>query len=175
MVRFTDDGGVYATSPQVPGLQYGRPSLAELRADLDEALAVHVEQAGPLSVVEHHEYRHEIADHELVVRLAVDEHYGERVAVGERLGRIMAVPQQAKSLVPAVTNSAGETVYVCSVPSDTFGWLVTQLDPRGDALVAALTSAADSLVTLPLAVGDVTRPAWHPSSFAPQDRLSEIM
>jgi hypothetical protein len=160
----------------VPGLLYGRSSLEELHSDLEDVLSFHFDRPGPFNVIEHHERHYEIAGRrELVIRLAVDEHRDQRVAVNERIRRVIAVPEQAESLVSAVTNSVGEAVYVCAVPSDTFGWLVAQLDPRGDALVAALTIADDFLFTLPLAVDDGTRPAWHPSSSAPENRLSEIM
>lgn len=175
IVRLSDDGSVYATSPQAPGLMYGRPSLDELHDELEDVLSFHFDRPGPFEIVEHHEHHHEIAGRELVVRLADDEHSDERVAVYERIGRVIAVPEQAESLVTAVTNPVGEAVYVCAVPSDTFGWLVVQLDPRGDALVAALTIADDFLFTLPLALDDGTRQAWHPSSSAPEARLSEIM
>jgi len=53
----------------------------------------------------------------------MDEHRDQRQAVYERLGQVLSVPRQAESLVSAVTNKVGETVYVCAVPSDTLGWL----------------------------------------------------
>jgi len=175
IVRLSDDGSAYATSPQAPGLLYGRPSLAELRADLDDVLSFHFDRPGPFEVLEHHERHHEIAGRELVTRLAADEHRKQRLMVYQRIGRAMAVPEQAESLVSAVTNSVGEVVYVCAVPSDTYGWLVAQLDPRGDALVAVLTIADEFLFTLPLAVDDGMHPTWNASSAAPEDLLSEIM
>jgi hypothetical protein len=175
IVRISDDGNAYATSPQAPGLIYGRPSLEELHADLDDVLSFHFNRPGPFEVVEHHERHLEIAGHELVTRLAADEHRKQRLMVYERLGRAMGIPEQAESLLSAVTNSVGEVVYVCAVPSDTYGWLIAQLDPRGDALVAALTIADDFLFTLPLAVDDGMHPSWNVSSSAPGDLLSEII
>ncbi len=175
IIRFSPNGDVYATSPQAPGLLYGRPSLKELRADLEEVLAFHFERPGPFDVLEHHEYQYNVAGHELVIRIAIDDHYSERAAVRDRIGEVISVPEQAKSVVSAVTNSAGEAIYVCSVPTDTFGWLLAQLYPQGDAIVAALTIADNFLFALPLAIEDASRPAWHPTSFEPNDRLSDIM
>jgi hypothetical protein len=175
IVRFSENGEVYATSPQAPGLLYGRPSLKELHADLEEVLAFHFERPGPFDVLEHHEHQYDVADHELVIRIAIDDHYNERAAVRDRIGEVITVPEQATSVVSAVTNSVGEAVYVCSVPTDTFGWLIAQLYPEGDALVAALTIADNFLFALPLAIDDASRPAWQPTSFEPSDLLSKIM
>jgi hypothetical protein len=175
IVRFSENGDVYATSPQAPGLLYGRPSLEELHADLEEALIFHFERPGPFDILEHHEHQYDVAGHELVIRIAIDDSYNERAAVRDRIGEVITVAEQAKSVVSAVTNSAGEAVYVCSVPADTFGWLVAQLYPQGDALIAALTIADNFLFTLPIAIDDASRPALHPTSFEPSERLSEIM
>jgi hypothetical protein len=175
IVRLAEDGSAYATSPQLPGLLYGRSSVSELHRDLDGVLAFHLGRPGPFDVVEHGERHYELASGELVVRVAADEHQVERAVVAGRVAAVAQIPVQAKSLVTVVTNRAGEAVYVCTVPSDTVGWLAAQLDPRGDALVAALTIADDFLFTLPLAVDDGTRPAWRPSEASADTRLAEIM
>jgi hypothetical protein len=175
IIRLSGDGSVYATSPQAPGLVYGRPSLAELRSDLEDVLSFHFGRPGPFNVIEHHERHYDIADRELVTRLAMDEHHDQRQAVYERIGQVLSVPGQAESLVSTVTNRVGETVYVCAVPSDTLGWLAAQLGGPGDALVAALTIADHFLLTLPIAAADGTHPAWSHGSSAPETRLSEIV
>ena len=54
IIRATDDG-FFATSPQAAGLVYGRPTLEELRAGLDDVLRFHFDEAGPFAVAEHHE------------------------------------------------------------------------------------------------------------------------
>jgi hypothetical protein len=175
IIRLSGDGSVYATSPQAPGLVYGRPSLEELRSDLDDVLSFHFGRPGPFDVIEHHERHYDIAGHELVTRLAMDEHRGERQAVYERIGQVLRVPGQAESLVSAMTNKVGETVYVCAVPSDTLGWLAAQLDRPGDAVVVALTIADHFLLTLPIAADDGMHPAWSQGSSSPETRLSEIV
>lgn len=174
IVRISDDG-VYATSPQAPGMVYGRPSLAELRAGLQDVLAFHFDAPGPFEVIEHHERHYEVAGRELVTRLAVDEDRDERQAVYERLERAVRVPGQADALVSAATNRVGEVVFVCAVPADTLGWLAAQLDGDGDALVAALNTADPYLLTLPVLAGQATHPAWLAGPSTADTRLSEIM
>ena len=66
-------------------------------------------------MIEHHERHYEVAGRELVTRLAMDEHRDQRQAVYERIGQVLSVPEQAESLVSAVANKVGETVYVCAV------------------------------------------------------------
>jgi hypothetical protein len=66
IVRIDDgDGGLYATSPQAPGLLIGRSTLDTLRADLDDVLAFHFNRPGPFEVVEHHERHYDISGGEL--------------------------------------------------------------------------------------------------------------
>src|SRR6266852_2567041 len=97
-VRVSEDGQAYATSPQAPGLLYGRQSVEELERDLQGALSFHFERPGPFPIVDHQ---------------------AERTAVYERIGHALNVPEQAESLLSATTNAVGEAVYVCAVPSDT--------------------------------------------------------
>jgi len=66
IIRLSDDGSVYATSPQAPGLVYGRPSLEELRSELQDVLSFHFGRPGPFDVIEHHERHYDIAGRELV-------------------------------------------------------------------------------------------------------------
>jgi hypothetical protein len=130
---------------------------------------------GPFEVIEHHERHYDIAGRELVTRMALDEHRDQRQAVYERLRRALEVPGQAEALLSTVTNRVGETVYVCAVPSDTLGWLAAQLDGSGDAFVAALTTADQFLLTLPVATDDGIHPAWSVGSVTPATQLSEIV
>ena len=176
LVRLSKDGSVYATSPQAPGLLYGRSSLEELRADLQDMLSFHFDQPGPFEVIEHQEVHQDIGGREIVTRLAVDEHGPARAEVHNRIGRAIQVPDQADALLSAVTNPAGEAVYVCAVSSDTIGWIVAQLDPRGDALTAAVTIADEMLFALPFAVDDGMRPAaWQRLTDTPDTTLSEVI
>lgn len=148
VIRITDEG-FYATSPQATGLVYGRSTLAELHAGLDEVLRFHLGHPGPFQLVEHHERHYDIYGRELVTRIALDEHRDERQEVYMRVGRTLALPDQARSLGEGPTNRVGEVVYVCAVPSDTVGWLAAQLDPRGDALMVAVAIADLHALTMP--------------------------
>ena len=67
---------------------------------------------------------------------------------------MLAIPEQAQYLLAGPPNAVGEVVYTCAVPADTISWLVDQLDPRGDALVAAVAIADQFVLTLPLSYGD---------------------
>jgi len=176
IIRLSDDGSAYATSPQAPGLVYGRPSLDALRLDLDEVLAFHLGRPGPFDVTEHHERHYDIAGGELVTRLALDKHLKERQEVYNRIGSVLSVPGQAVSLMSGVTNLVGEVVYVCAVPSDTLDWLAAQLTHPGDALIAAVTIADNHLLTLPFAEDDGTHPTWqHLASSLPDTSLSDVI
>jgi len=176
IVRLSDDGKAYATSPQAPGLAYGRPSLRELRADLDDVLAFYFGHPGPFTVVEHLERHYDLAGGELVIRVAVDSHSADRESVADRIRQAASVPEQAKSMVSAA-NALGEAVYVCAVPTDTLGWLEGQLQPTGpvDMINAALPIADDFLFTLPVAAGAGDRPPGALPSATPDTTLSEIM
>ena len=86
IMRLSDDGSVYATSPQAPGLIYGRQSLAEWPSDLPSVLSFYYQRPGPFDVIEHHERHYDVEGRELVTRLARDEHRDQREAVYERIG-----------------------------------------------------------------------------------------
>ncbi|MFD9717418.1 hypothetical protein [Streptomyces sp. NPDC059076] len=152
IIRKTEDG-LYATSPQLPGFMYARGDMAELRADLREALSFHTGKPGPFRTIEHHERHYEVAGGELVTRLAKDSFAADRQIVYERLGKVIRDPGQARSLAHGRTNTAGEVVYVCALPSDTLGWLMAQLSDPEDAFYAAVTIADPMLLTLPFAHG----------------------
>ena len=144
----------YATSPQAPGLAYGRSTLRELRAGLDEVLSFHLERPGPFTVLEHDEREHLVGDREVVVRLALDEHQQERQEVRERLRRALTVPEQAEALITGPTNRVGEVLYLCVVPSDTLGWVADQLDARGESATLAVAVGDALLLTFRVSTGD---------------------
>ena len=148
------DGTCYATSPQAPGLAYGRSTLTELRAGLDEVLAFHFGRPGPFRVLEHEERRYEVRGRELVIRLARDAHRAERQEVAERLQRALAVPGPAEVLIGGPANRVGEVLYLCVVPSDPLSWMVAQLDPRGEAATLAVAVGDALLLTFRVSTGD---------------------
>lgn len=141
------DGGYYVTSPQVPGLAYGRPTMEELRADLNDVLAFALDRPGPFSLEEHPELHYDVGGRELVIRLTVDDHLPERQEALDRIVRALSLPEQADALVSGPTNLVGERLYICVVPSDTLGWVGEQLDPRGEAATVAVALADELLLT----------------------------
>ncbi|WP_204012465.1 Rossmann-fold NAD(P)-binding domain-containing protein [Sphaerimonospora thailandensis] len=140
-----NDPDFYATSPQAPGLVFGRRTTQDLRAELQDVLSFHFGRPGPFDMVVHHERHFEIADGELVTRMALDGHAEDRRAVYMALGRAAGYEDQASGLLAAPPNMLGEVVYVCTVMSDTLGWIVNQLDPRGDTINIAV-SVADIMI-----------------------------
>ncbi|MFE6816002.1 hypothetical protein [Streptomyces sp. NPDC057677] len=153
LVRQTTDG-LYATSPQAPGFVYGRKSLKKLREDLEDALSFHFDEPGPFRVLEHHERHYDFSGCELVTRVANDDYRKKRQSVYARLGEVIKDKAQAEALAHGVTNLVGESVYVCVLPQDTIGWLMDQLDGRGDAVSAVVLVADQMLLTLPIAYGE---------------------
>lgn len=141
------DGGFYLTSPQVPGLAYGRPTVEELYADLFDVLAFTLDRSGPFTIEEHWETHYDIGGRELVIRLASDEHAGARREALDRIVRAMSLPEQADALVAGPTNLVGEKLYICVVPTDVLGWIGQQLDPRGEAATVAVAIADELLLT----------------------------
>lgn len=174
IVRLSEDGKAYATSPQAPGLVFGRQSHKLLRCDLDDVLSFYFDRPGPFHVVEHIEWHYVLDDGELVIRVAQDASAKERATVAQRIADAARMPEQARSLV-SMTNAVGEAVYVCAVPSDTLGWLSAQIQP-GDRVTAALAIADGFLFTLPVAAdgGNSPASAWAVER-APETQLSEIM
>lgn len=173
IVRLSDDGKAYATSPQAPGLVFGRSSLDLVLKELDDVLSFHFDRPGPFSVTLHIERHFDVADGELVIRIAQDANARDREAVAQRIMEVVTIPEQARSLV-STPNALGESVYVCAVPSDTLFWLSVQLQP-GERINAALTIADNFLYTLPVATQTDGRPMWAEGAASPKTELSEVM
>jgi hypothetical protein len=151
-----------------------------MRADLQNALAFHFDSPGPFHILEHHERLYVIDGAELVTRIAMDDLSDEREIVYRRMGEIIKIKAQAEALAHGVTNLLGESVYVCALPQDTLGWLMDQLDERGDALSAAVVVADQMLLTLPFAYGSAYAELEDTyklggSNFDRETRLSEII
>jgi predicted RNase H-like HicB family nuclease len=178
IVRDTGEG-FYATSPQARGLVYGRATLEELRAELQDVLAFHFNRPGPFRVDEHLELHKEVSGGELVTRVADDEYRKQRQQVAARLGRALTVPGQARSLLEGPANRVGEIVYVCAVPSDTVGWLAGQLEPDGDAAVVAVATAEPFVFTVPVVSSDglasVAGVPVAPGGYARGTTLGELL
>lgn len=175
IVRLSGDGKAYATSPQAPGLVFGRPSLDVLLKELDDVLSFHFDHSELFNVVLHIERHFDVGDGELVTRVAQDADVRHREAVERRIMEVATIPEQARALVSA-PNAASESVYVCAVPSDTLHWLSAQVQP-GERVNAALTIADNFLYALPVAAQDDSLVTWAEGAGAvsPNTQLSEVM
>lgn len=173
IVRLSGDGKAYATSPQAPGLAFGRSSLDLLLKELDDVLSFHFDRPGPSSFMLHIERHFDVADGELVIRVAQDANVRDREAVARRIMEVLTIPEQARSLV-STPNAIGESVYVCAIPSDTLSWLSAQVQP-GERVNAALTIADNFLFTLPVTAQTESPPTWGEGAASPKTKLSEIM
>jgi predicted RNase H-like HicB family nuclease len=174
VVRAEDDGAFFVRSPQVPGLAYGAASLAEVRSDLQGVLAFALDSPGPFDVVEHHEWRFDVGEREVVVRLAADEHETERHEVYERLARAVAVPDQADALLDAPADAVGEVLYLCAVPSDRVRWIAAQLD-RSGAATLAVAVADELLLTYRVHVDDPRNRRTQPVRHREGETVADIM
>jgi hypothetical protein len=144
IVRAEEDGSFYVRSPQVPGLAYGADSLDAAHGGLEHVLAFALDRPGPFRLVEHHERRFEAAGREVVLRVAVDEHEAQRRATYARLAPAVSTPEQADVVLAAPADVVGETLFICSVPSDPVSWIAAQLDSGGAAILAV--AVADELL-----------------------------
>lgn len=125
------DYGWSATSPQIPGFVYGRPTREEFQADLPGALAF--AGASDATLVIHDVRRFAAPDgQEYLIRVAEDEHRGERTQVAWLLSAMLA-KERHHDLLDAPTTITGEVQFICVVESDRVSWLLEQLDQRRDA------------------------------------------
>jgi hypothetical protein len=160
-------GGFYVTSPQAPGLAFGRRTIDGIHGELQDVLAFHFDEPGPFTVIEHHEHSHEAAGHELVTRLAIDDHKAQRQETYKRLRAALSVPEQVEALVEEPANLVGEVLYICVLPSDTLQWVGAQLDPRGESATLVVAVADDLMLSFDVSTGSDT-PRSH--GLAPDDQ-----
>jgi hypothetical protein len=170
------DYGWSAQSPQIPGFVYGRPTLTEFKKDYTKTLR-DVGVAGP--VLGHQQRRHETPEGaEYVIRFAEDGLREDRIAVAHRLEQIMLTDQRHDLMLNATTES-GEVIFVCVVASDTLGFVIDQMDERGDVVTIAAAVADNGVYTTQLGA-EVTHshPDWTTLGELGQGRdttISELM
>lgn len=140
IMRQEDGYAIY--SPQLPELMAVYSTTKAVKKDLNEALEWAGWQRGS-RLVQHNEIvRH---DGDILVRWAQDEHAAARIEVAERLSRALAVPEQLQDMLSAPRGRAGSALFICCVSTDTLGWVMDQLDPRGE-VAAAVTCVAEDLI-----------------------------
>jgi hypothetical protein len=137
-----DDYGLSMTSPQLPELIFGRRTRTEFLRDYKDAL----KWAGvktPVQLVGHWQKRGITPrGEEYVIRWQTGEDFNEadRLDVANKVNRALSAGEDALNeildeLEPART---GEYQIVVCLADDTVGWLLDQLRPDGDVLVAAM-------------------------------------
>lgn len=140
IMRQEDGYAIY--SPQLPELMAVYSTTQAVKRDLKAAL----EWAGwkpDNRLVQHNEIvRH---DGDILVRWAQDEHAAARIEVAGRLSRAMAVQEQLDDMLSAPRGRTGSALFICCIATDRLGWVMDQLDPRGE-VAAAVTCVAEDLI-----------------------------
>lgn len=116
-------------SPQLPGFAFGRSTQAEFTADYQQAL----KRAGVRGFVEGHRqhFGTMTSGQEFAVRWSTASFTDERRALAQQV--IAALEKTDENLLrEAEVGPDGVATFVCTVPSDTLGWLVDQMEPGGD-------------------------------------------
>ena len=144
--------GYSMDSPQVPGLVFGRNTETEFRAEYQQVL----HDVGVRGrVTGHTQLRIQAFDgSECLIRFMQGETEAERKAVAVHVERLVKSAERCSEflgdLMPSPT---GEYVFVACLATDTLGWLIDQLNPRGDVLTAVVGVADVMLAATQLASG----------------------
>jgi hypothetical protein len=86
------------------------------------------------------------------LRWFADDEAEERREVVERLGGLLTTdPYDERAFDDLESDSMGVYTFVCCLASDTIGWIVEQMDDRGDVLVVASAVADQMLFTTQIA------------------------
>ncbi len=158
IVTAEGDYGWSMQSPQLPGFVFARPTRTEFLADYQKALRI---EGVAGEVVSHHQQRFVSPEGaEYLIRVADGIDNAERLPIMHQLVAVMGTDQRFSSLAEDRARlRTGEVLFVCVLASDTIGWLMEQMDPRGDVLNAALGVAEVMVLTTQFARGE-TRPDW---------------
>lgn len=146
--------GVYARSPQCRGLVVGRPSVEDLKNDLDDILAFYFNRPGPFDVLGHEENVREIDGMDIVLRCATDEHYRARTTIADRVIAALRDSTQRADLLSYPTDKVGEIVFIAVLANDTLGWIASQLDDSGEPAVIAAPVGEGLIWTNVVSYGD---------------------
>lgn len=158
--------GVHARLPQCPGMSIGRPTVEDLRRDLDDILAFYFNSPGPFDVSFHEENARDIGPDEVVVRCAADEQYRQRTSVADRVIAALRDERQRADLLSYPADRVGEHLFIAVVATDTIGWIADQLDPTGEPAVIAAAVGEELIWTTVVSYGDVTGEETEPSATA---------
>jgi hypothetical protein len=121
-----------AWSPTVEGLFVSADSAHECVQRAKKAADAELGEF--VTVLGHHE---RVLDG-LVLRVAGQRgDFGQRVGVAQRIEDLIRYDRAQIDDDGLTRNAASEAVFVCALPGDTVGWLVAQMDRRGDGLMVA--------------------------------------
>lgn len=141
-------------SPQLPGFVFGRTTEAEFMKDYEKALR----RAGVLGEVEGHRQYYGVTDdeQEYAVRWSTKTHVEERVATAQRLiGSIKDAFDQGF----AIPGREGVATFLVTVSTDTLGWVLDQMDKRGDVMTIVGAASEYFIFGTVIATGE-QRPGW---------------
>jgi hypothetical protein len=150
------NGAFSVTSPQLPGFVFGRASLDHVVQELNDALAFAGVPDGNEARRVHHLVMvgETLEGVEWIVRWANDEHRGEREVARDALLLQLASEKRFELIGDGPYLRTGEMQFVACLPGDTLGWVMGQMDQRGDALTIAVV-VGDRFAALPLVKGDL--------------------
>lgn len=146
IVRPTDHG-IFARSPQCPGLAFARDTIAEVKDDTQAVLSFYFGEPGPFVVLGHEENSFDCSGEEVVVRCAADSDYRSRTQVARQILVALRDEAQRAELLAYPADRTGEHLFIAVVASDTLGWIAEQLDDSGDPAVIAVPATSQFLWT----------------------------
>lgn len=154
MVR--EDGGSWAAwSPQCPGLMVVEPTPEELREALRPALRFYYSDDQEAATASRYMVNLEQEINGVVVRVRQDEHAYERQLLAQRVAAQLGGTETAEDMRSSPANPLGDVVFVCALPSDTFGWIGRQMEDE-DTINVVLP--ASELFVWSMSFSNSTRP-----------------
>lgn len=179
LVTDDEDEGIVMTSPQIPGLIFGRPTRQEFLREYRDAIRWAGVKSGKL--IGHWQKRGLTPNgDEYVIRWQTGENFKEadRLEVANTLNRNLASGQSAilgmlDELEPTAT---GEYQFVVCLSEDTVGWLVDQLRPDGDVVIAAMGVAGVMVAMTQIATGeDIGWPSLDELGYSRETTMGEML
>lgn len=129
--------GIFARSPQCPGLAFARDTVSEVKDATHGVLSFYFGEPGPFVVLGHEENSLDLDGEEVVVRCAADRDYRTRTRVAKQILVALHDPTQRAELLTYPSDRTGEHLFIAVVAADSLGWIAEQLDDNGDPAVIA--------------------------------------
>ncbi|WP_181312504.1 hypothetical protein [Nocardioides campestrisoli] len=175
-VFVTDEGeyGYSLDSPQVEGLAAGWATETEMRREYKQLLR-DVGVSG--DVVSHTQLRRETPEGvEYIIRWMSGKGEEERLHLVNQIEKLLHSARASDFLRPLEPSATGEYVLVACLADDTLGWLIDQLNPRGDVLVANLGVAGEMVAATQVSTeADVDWPTVEELGWKRSMTLSELL